>query len=163
MKGRIITWLLFPCIIMAITTTGCAKHSVNGDKALAVFSDFSFAGSGVPHDFIAKDGQLDNTKVIAHGDASLSLPKNTAVRTQYVFHYRGRLNRYDLGISELPTRLKQEGMQDVEAPRSARDMMLLYIGGPLFRITFRQGTHQGMIFTQICRDFKTDYVLVYLN
>jgi hypothetical protein len=73
---------------------------------------------------------------------------------------------------DLPARLKSAGITIVKAPKSSKDLMYPYVGGPLFRIQIQDGSHEGTIYNQIDPDLmqasnpewvKEDYVLLWLK
>ena len=77
-----------------------------------------------------------------------------------------------LALVELPARLKSAGITIVKAPKSSRHLMYLYVGGPLFNIQIRDGSHEGTIYNQIDPGLmqgsnpdwaKEDYVLLWLK
>jgi hypothetical protein len=78
-----------------------------------------------------------------------------------------------LALVDLPARLRSAGITIVQAPRSSRELMHLYVGGPLFNIRIKEGEHEGIIYNQIDPDIlkskvkpiwaTEDYMLVWLK
>jgi len=146
---------------------GCGRKQIANSKALNAFSDFTYVGSGLYHG--QKNGGINMT-VAPHSQEALSLPQQLETGVQYIFRHRKPLDGEKLALSELPSRLRQHGIEIVRAPNSARDMMFPFVGGPIFSIQFKEGTRTGVIFSQVCPSYAkqvdagwsgSDYVLVY--
>ncbi len=128
------TWL---CLILSGCRAWPAKISA---KSFSVFNDFTFVASGTykpgPHGGFGED-------VIQHGTTELPLPDRPRIGIQYVFQRRGPVDIGKLAMVDLPVRLGSVGITVVQAPRTSRDFMYLYIGGPLFVIRIREGGPEG--------------------
>lgn len=61
----------------------------------------------------------------------------------YIFHHRRPVDDEKLALVELPARVKSEGITIVKAPKSSKDLMYPYVGGPLFKIQIQDGRHEG--------------------
>jgi hypothetical protein len=129
-----------------------------------VFDGFTFVASGTykpgPHGGFGED-------VTQHGTRELPLPDRPQIGVQYVFHHPGPVDVGNLAMVELPARLRSAGITVVRAPKTSRDFMYLYIGGPLFVIRIREGRHEGVIYNAVDPNpeqrWGTDYVLVWLK
>jgi hypothetical protein len=136
-------------------------------KAIDVFSDFIFVGSGKAK--FLDNGQLDNY-VIPHGTDEKPRPQKLEVGVQYVFHYAKGVGNETLGIKELPSRLNKLGLTVLSAPKSPSDFIYPYFSGPEFLIKFSDGNHIGVIYNQMDgklsgnKSFRVeDYILVFLS
>jgi hypothetical protein len=154
-------------ILIVVLFTACTNRNAKAidSNVLSVFSDFALVGT-VPYQ---GKSELDRT-VPAHGSSPLPLPSQLEAGKLYIFHHRRPLDGEQLALSELPTRLQRQGIQITQAPRSPKDLMFPYLGGPIFTIRFKDGKHSGFIFSQVCSNLTkeidagwtgTDYVLVY--
>jgi hypothetical protein len=154
-------------VVLMWTTTACTNWDSQPDsKALHIFSDFTFVGS-VPY----KPSEKHPVETMSlQGNEAQQLPKKLAIGTAYVFHHRGPVDDEKLALSELPSRLRAAGLQVQDAPKSPRDLMFAYIGGPFFVIKFTDGRHAGLITNPLSRDYVKqvdsgwmgeDYILVY--
>lgn len=138
-------------------------------KVMDVFSDFDFVGYG-PATFEEK-GELDSSRVVAHGDIAKSVPVDLEVGVQYVFHYRGgRGDPQRLGRELLPSRLRALGLDVTQAPGfNGGEFAYPYIGGPYFSITFEDGVHRAVIFNRVHGEVPgknwivEDYILVFVS
>ena len=138
-------------------------------RAIGVFQDFSFVGSGLARH--NADGSIDRVFIIPHENRAQPRPTTLTIGTQYVFHHAGPVDDEELGIRTLPDRLRRLGMRVLRAPQSTKDMMGLYLGGPLFSIDFEDHGHFGQIFNQLDPKLSNesskwaaeDFVLVYLK
>jgi hypothetical protein len=79
------------------------------------------------------------------------------------------MNDERLGVTELPTRLRELGFEVLEAPKfNGGQFSYPYVGGPYFSIIFMDGDHKGMIFNRVDgriadRNWVVDdYILVFL-
>jgi hypothetical protein len=160
---RFCPWLTLIVVLFTACTNRNAKTI--DSKVLSVFSDFALVGTA-PY---RGKSDLDRT-VPAHGSSPLSLPSQVEAGKLYIFHHRRPLDGEKVALSELPTRLRRQGIQITQAPQSPKDLMFPYVGGPIFTIRFKDGRHSGFIFSQLCPNLTkeidagwtgTDYVLVY--
>ena len=156
---------LISLTLIVVVLTACTSPKVPDSKALSVFSDFALVGSEPYHG----NGEFDRT-VPPHGSSPLPLPSQIEVGRLYIFHHRSPVDGEKLALSELPARLQRQGIQITQAPQSRKDLILLYLGGPIFTIKFKDGRHSGLIFSQLCPNLTkeidagwtgTDYVLLY--
>jgi hypothetical protein len=137
-------------------------------KAIEVFRGFTLVGHG-PAKFDS-DGSLDVTYVVPHGDVEEPPPAKLQAGLQYVFHHReGPADNEQLGLEQLPARLKQLGFTVLESPEyNGGQFSYPYQGGPYFYIIFTDGNRKGVLFNRVdvnVRDknwIVEDYVLVLL-
>jgi hypothetical protein len=80
---------------------------------------------------------------------ALSVPERPEVGVQYLFLHRPPVDTEKLATIELPNRLRSVGITVTQAPASSKDLIHLFIGGPLFTIRIREGVHEGMIYNQL--------------
>lgn len=153
--------------LIVLLFTACTNRNAKpiDSKVLSVFADFALVGT-MPYQ---GKSQLDRT-VPAHGSSPMPLPSQLAVGKLYIFHHRRPLDGEKLALSVLPTSLQRQRIQIIQAPQSPKDLMFPYVGGPIFTIRFKDGSHSGFIFSQLCPNLTkeidagwtgTDYVLVY--
>jgi hypothetical protein len=67
----------------------------------------------------------------------------------YVFRKAISTSNEDIGMKVLPERLAKIGARVTNAPRTSKDFMYVYIGGPLFVIQFEKDGHQGTMFNHV--------------
>lgn len=67
----------------------------------------------------------------------------------YVFRKTTGASDETLGKKTFPERLAKIGAHVTKAPRSSKDFIYPYIGGPLFVIQFEKDGHQGTIFNRV--------------
>lgn len=166
-NSKTLSYVLAICaILFVLAMVGCSRRQI-GSKALNAFSDFTYVGSGPYH---GEKNSGINMTVAPHGQEPLPLPQQLEAGVQYIFHHRRPLDGEKLALSELPARLRQQGIEITRAPKSARDMMFPFVGGPIFSIQFKEGNRSGVIFSQLCPSYTKqvdagwtgdDYVLVY--
>ena len=155
---------LFYISILLVTCQSTPPPNV---KAINVFSDFVFVGSGQAK--FLNDGQLD-AYVAPHGTDEQPRPQKLEVGMQYIFHYAKGVDNETLGIKELPSRLNNLGLTVLSAPKSPAELIRPHFSGPDFLIKFSDGNHIGVIYNQM--DDKLigskssrieDYILVFLR
>ncbi len=156
--------LLCVMVFLIFLANGCKERQrIPDSKAFATLSDFTLAGSG-PSEY-----PRDKT-VPDHGLDAISVSGPLKLHTQYIFHHRSPMNTEKLALSDLPAKMRNGGLQILNAPQSSRDMLYSYVGGPVFTIKFQEGNHIGFIFSGLCPSFGkqadngwagNDYVLVY--
>jgi hypothetical protein len=130
-----------------------------------VFSGFVFAGAGQ----YRGDGHADDGP--SEGETSaVRLPTRPAVGVEYVFHHKRPVSDENLALIEFPSRLARAGIAITRSPASSRDMMYVYVGGPLFEIHVKDGYHEGIVFNRMDRRLlqtprtewvPEDYVIVW--
>lgn len=159
--------LLGALMSLCLTSVGCLRgRSGLSDSSFRVFSGFTFVASG-PY-------RPEREAIPRHDNRELPLPERPSVGVQYVFHSRDVVDDEKLALVEFPARLRAAGIKIVRAPQSDRDLMYLFMGGPLFKIWIKEGNHEGMIYNQLGRELKQgpddkgqlpreDYVLVWLK
>lgn len=163
--------LRFKLLILAplILSFSCQPGSRDiNPKALDVFRDFAFVGQG-PAKF-DNDGSLDVTYIVAHNEIDAPRPAQLHNRVQYIFHNQGATKDERLGVTELPSRLRELGFRVLEAPQyNGGQFSYPYLGGPYFFITFTDGDHKGVIFNRVDSKIADknwiveDYILVLLS
>ncbi len=73
----------------------------------------------------------------------------------YVFRKTTKTSNEDLGMKLLPERLAKVGAHTTKAPKSSKDFMYPFIGGPLFIIQFEKDGHQGTMFSRVHTSSKS--------
>ena len=74
----------------------------------------------------------------------------------YVFRKVSSLQDEELALRVFPERLTEINARIVAAPKSAKDLAYLFIGGPLFKIEFEKDTHRGIIVNHLHTSEKTN-------
>jgi hypothetical protein len=140
-------------------------------KGFSFLADFTFVGS-VPYRLGAAGPDEISHRLPKHGTAQESLPDRPQPGVRYIFHHRRPVDDEKLALVDLPAKLKSAGIAVVTAPKSSKDMMYPYLGGPLFKIQIRDGSHEGTIYNQIDPQLmrvpdpdwaEEDYVLLWLK
>lgn len=67
----------------------------------------------------------------------------------YVFRKTTGTSNEDMGMKVLPERLRSIGARVTKAPRSSKDFMYVFVGGPLFVIEFEKGGHHGTMLNRV--------------
>lgn len=158
---------LIKLVCLPILLVMCQSSPPPDVKALDVFSDFVFVGSGKAK--FLSDGQLD-TYIAPHGADEQPRPQKLEVGVQYIFHYGKGMNNETLSIKELPSRLNNLGLTVLSAPKAPSELVRPYFSGPEFLIKFSDGNHIGVIYNQMddkligSKSFRVeDYILVFLR
>jgi hypothetical protein len=112
-----------------------------------VFSGFTFVASST-YNPEASPTAVEVETLPKHGIAELPPPVRPQVGIKYVFHHRRPVDNEKLAVVDLPTRLRSVGIKPVNAPKSGNELMYLFIGGPAFKISIREGDHEGVIYNQ---------------
>lgn len=152
-------------LLILFMMASCRHRTGSPDlKVLASFSDFEFFGS-VPY----HDGK--NTEpIILQSSEPKRFPERLEIGRAYVFRHRSSVDDEKFALSELPSRLRNAGLEILQAPSSSRDLIASYIGGPFFVIKFSDGRHTGLITNRLSRDYPQqvdsgwtgeDFVLFY--
>lgn len=140
-------------------------------KSLEVFAGFSFVGSGPYQQGAPPTGGISEA-LPKHGIAEQPLPDRPQVGIQYIFHHRLPVDNERLALVDLPGKLHAAGITITKSPKSEKDLMYLFIGGPAFKISVKDGRHEGMIYNQLDPDLMKhsspewaieDYVLLWLK
>jgi hypothetical protein len=161
--------LLGAIALLALISVSCSNRSQM--KGFSVFSDFVFVGSA-PYKPGPAGGAEANEQLPKHGTAQLPLPDRPQAGVLYIFHHRGPVDNEKLALVDLPARLKSADITIAKAPKSSKELMYPFIGGPLFKIQIRDGNHEGVIYNQVDPDLvqapnpewaKEDYVLLWLK
>ena len=163
MRIKLITLFWIPILLIM-----CQSSSPPNMKALDVFSDFIFVGSGQAK--FLDNGQLDTSYVISHETNEQTKPQKLEVGMLYVFHYGKAVNNEILGIKELPSRLTNLGLTVLDAPKSPSELSRPYFSGPEFLIKFSDGKHIGLIYNKMDGKLmgntsvvNEDYILVFIR
>ena len=165
LKFLLIIW----AIMLAFAIAACGRKRAADFKASNVFFDLVYVGSG-PYS-PEKNGGINMT-VAPHGKKPLAFPSQLETGVEYIFHHRKPLDNEKFALTELPLKLRQQGIDITRGPRSVRDMVSTYIGGPVFSLQFKEGAQVGIIFSQVCSSYTkqvdtgftgNDYVLVYIK
>ncbi len=136
-----------------------------------VFAGFTFVASGPYRAGAPRTGGVSEV-LPRHGISELPLPDRPQVGIQYVFHHRRPVDNENLALVDFPARLRSAGITAVNTPKSSRELMYPFLGGPLFKIQIRDSGHEGMIYNQLDPDLvkgsspewaKEDYVLLWLK
>jgi hypothetical protein len=142
-----------------------------GRKSFDVFAGFSFVESGSYQPSASTPIGVSDV-LPKHGIAELPLPDRPQVGIQYVFHHRRPIDNERLALEDFPARLRSVGITSVDAPKSSKDLMYPFVGGPLFKIQIRDNSHEGVIYNQVDPDLlkgsssewaTEDYVLLWLK
>lgn len=159
-------------ILFSFDLLGCSSGAAAiSRKTFDVFEGFTFVGSG-PYQQSAP--LADNEALPKHGTTEQPLPDLPKVGVQYVFHHRAPVDNEKLALADLPARLRTAGIEVTKAPKSSKEMLYLFRGGPLFKILIRDGGHEGTIYNQLDPDLvkasnadprwtEEDYVLLWLK
>ena len=152
-------------LLILVVLAGCRHHAASPDlKVLTIFSDFEFFGS-VPY-----HGGKDAEPLIVESSEPKPFPKRLELGRAYVFRHRRPVDDEKLALSEIPSRLRNAGLEILQAPASSRDLIASYIGGPFFVIKFSDGQHTALITNRLSRDYTKqvdsgwegeDYILFY--
>jgi hypothetical protein len=73
----------------------------------------------------------------------------------YAFRKTTGMSDETLGKKVLPERLSKIGARVTKAPRTSKDFVYPYIGGPLFVIQFEKDGHRGTLFNRVHTSSKT--------
>jgi hypothetical protein len=141
---RIFAWCAI-CFLCACTV----KNSEITSRSFEVFSGFSFVGSGPYAGDSSSNTQSDIAK---YGSTERLLPARPLPGIEYVFVHKRPVDNSQLALQEVPRRLHAAGINVVKGPTSARGLTYPFIGGPLFRIQIKVGTHEGVIFNTVDPD-----------
>lgn len=138
-------WTLL-LLLLCVLPSGCGwrSHEISS-QSFRVLTGFTFVGSG-PY-----KGEQSNEAVgvARYGTKEQTLPIRPLPGTEYLFIHRRPVDNEKLALVEIPRRLKDAGIEIVKAPASGRDLMYPFIGGPLFRIQIREGSHEGLIYNSV--------------
>jgi hypothetical protein len=156
--------------LLAFVSVSCSTRSQEM-KGFSLFRDFTFVGSA-PYKAGSTGAAEANEQLPKHGTAQVPLPDRPLPGIRYIFHHRGPVDNEKLAVIDLPARLKSAGITIVKAPKSSKELMYPFIGGPLFKIQIRDGDHEGVVYNQVDPDLvqapntewaKEDYVLLWLK
>ncbi|HVP45173.1 MAG TPA: hypothetical protein VMT32_01270 [Bryobacteraceae bacterium] len=157
-------------VLLAIIWVSCSTGSQEM-KGFSIFTDFTFVGSA-PYQPGGVGTGGANEQLPKHGTAQVPLPDRPQPGVQYIFHHRRPVDDEKLALVDLPARLKSAGITIVKAPKSSKDLMYPYIGGPLFKIQIQDVRHEGTVYNQIDPELmqgsnpdwaKEDYILLWLK
>jgi hypothetical protein len=160
---------LLGAAFLACFSASCSPRSLDM-KDFSVFTDFTFVGSA-PYK-AGPGGAPEAQELPKHSTAAVPLPEHPQPGVLYIFHRPGPVDNEKLALADFPARLKSAGITILKAPRSSRDLMYLYIGGPVFRIQIRKGDHEGVIYNDLDPDLvqashrewaMEDYVLLWFK
>src|SRR5215831_201529 len=125
--------------IVAVLSLSCQVHNHGADdNALAVLSGFMFVGSGQAK--FNDNGSVDTTYLISHSETEQPKPQNIVKGIQYVFHHRAPVDDEFLALRDFPNKIESLGFKILKAPKSANELLYLYLGGPLFYLEFSDGS-----------------------
>ena len=137
-------------LILAMAATGlftCSSDDSGFKRSLTAFSGFAFVGSRT------YKGQSPESQTLPeHGTTPLTLPMEPSIGIEYIFRHKRPINDEKLALVDLPAALRAAGVEITRSPRSIRDMVSLFVSGPLFKIDIKDGRHRGMIYNQIDAD-----------
>lgn len=158
----------FICSFLILITT-CDQRVTLKPQVLDILKDFSFVGSGKTA-LVETKGNIDFSFIATHGLDLVGKPTSIELMTQYIFHYNGAKNNYELAIKDIPARLTKAGFTVLEAPTPQGGFSYPSFSGPLFTVKFTDGRHTGYIFNQVegrlngSHSYRNeDYVLVFLK
>jgi hypothetical protein len=123
-------------IVLSIVSTGCTQEHCEPAKVLSIFKEFSYVGVAPV---------TDSDSAGPHTFSVQTLPTSLEPGKHYLFHLRRSVGNSNIWPT-LVQRLKGAGLQVTKAPKSAGELGHLVVGGPLFRIEFRCGSQQGLIY-----------------
>jgi len=159
-----------PILILVIWNLSCTANKREPDlKALSILSDFVFVGA-VSYTSTEKWHEVSGRDAVQL--IPQSLPQQLEIGKAYIFRHRKPLDNEKLALSELRSRFEREGLKVLQAPKSPRDMIESYIGGPFFTIKFTDGHHIGLLTNRLSADYEKqvdsgwvgeDYILVYIQ
>jgi hypothetical protein len=144
------------CVLASLTVVGGACQSSSNQQGLdAVFGGFDLLDrrvvSAAP-DFEAAPIVRTEAKPVRVWEAG----------HLYLFRIPGEVNKEELALFTLPSRLSAAGARIVKAPRSPSDLMTATVGGPLFRIEFDWKGQRGIIYNRGVRvDEKPEELLLF--
>ena len=124
-------------VATALVGCGSASQSDANEALRQVFSDFSY---------VRRQPVADDFKSGFPPSGTTALPETFEPGYRYIFHRRLPSDNVQLGTKVLPERLKSQGFDVLEFPKTERELVYSYIGGPFFRIRFRSGDRVGLIF-----------------
>lgn len=155
------------CLIyfIAVLLLSCQAHNRRADNnILGVLSGFTFVGSGQAK--FNDDGSVDKTYLISHSETEQPKPQNIMQGIQYVFHHKGPIDDESLALRDFPNLIESMGFKILKAPKSANELLYLYLGGPLFSIEFSDGSREFVLFNQFITSSHSkdiadhDYILI---
>ena len=118
----------------AFSVASCAQGDCPTDWVRLVFTDFTYIG----------EYAADASKPIPrHGTASQSLPKQFKSAVVYVFHTKERLTTEEAALRLLPRKLRDAGVEILDAPKNSGEFAIPNSGGPRWNIRFRYDGCQG--------------------
>ena len=146
-------WWFMPMTALTLVSlmiVGCATKSqgVSSD-IFDVFEGFTFVGTSADQ-AETSEASHDADALAAHGDAQLPSPRVQEIGIRYVFHHRRPVDNERLALVDFPARLKAAGIRVVYAPKSSRDLMYPFVGGPTFVIGIAYRGHEGRIYNGLC-------------
>lgn len=131
-------WLVVFCAcvasIVALPGNNRRNRYVPNSESLAtVFADFTFVGQNA----------CKEVEFTPHGMASLPAPKKFQAGVCYAYLFPSTSDRplYEL----IEQRLRSCGTSILRSPSINHELIHLVLGGPLFRIDFQKGRHEGVI------------------
>lgn len=161
---------VFQLLLCTVFLLSCKSQKTQIDSGMReVFSGFTYVGS-VPASF--DNSGSPKTQVGGHGIQELPLPSGLIIGQAYIFHHTRPINNEELGLKIFPQRITDAGRTLINAPHSSRELIALFVGGPLFKIQFKDHGHIAYIFNQVCPSYNQlteagfsgdDYVLVYVK
>jgi hypothetical protein len=137
--------LVVTLILMCSCISGCQTPSATqNDQFRALFDGFQLV---LVDDLPAKVPiqKLDSSALRNTYPNERSLVSGRV----YIFRKMTKRSDEDLGLKSLPDRLAEIGARILKAPKSSKDLIYPFIGGPLFVIQFEKDGHEGTMFNQV--------------
>jgi hypothetical protein len=159
-------------LMLVLALHSCTREPLDiTSRSLSVFSDFTFVGAVSNEMLKSKSANIVTETLPKHGTAELPLPDRLEIGIQYIFHHISPTEDEELALVIFPARLRSAGVDIIKRPKTNRDLMYLYIGGPAFTISIREGDHEGLIYNQIDPELlksssewaEEDYILLWLK
>ncbi len=126
-----------------LTIFGC---SLRGERVWAeyVFQDLGYIGAEPSRENLNEERDVLAQPKMPKRNAVV-LPTSFAKGMQYLFVCREDCPVVKLAIMILPRRLQDVGARHIRHPTSPSQFVYIYIGGPLFTITFELGNQKFRI------------------
>jgi hypothetical protein len=132
------------CVPIIFATLGslssCARGDCRADWIRLAFTDFTYIG----------EHAADASKPLPrHGTASVPLPKQLKVGVAYVFHTKEQLTTEEAALRLLPRKLRDAGVEILDAPKNSGEFAVPNSGGPRWNIRFRRNGCQGELYNVV--------------
>ena len=132
-----------PCILAglcAFSAASCTQSDCRANWARLALNDFTYIGE------YAADARKP---IPRHGTAAQQLPVQFRSGVAYVFHSKERLTTEDAAIRLLPRKLRDAGVEILDAPKNSGEFAIPNSGGPRWTIRFRYDGCQGEMYNVV--------------